>query len=153
MSRPSFAHPCPWNRDKGVGVGIDFGDVGPRYPGGYHYGIDFFAPEGSPILAAAPGLVIAAERMGAYGLCVHLYHEDDELFSIYGHLSRILVAVGDEVEAEQQVGGCGSTGNSSGNHLHFEVRAHSDEREFAVDPMLYIDPRPEYWSGAWLRRT
>lgn len=146
----TLIHPCPYNRDRRIGVGIDFGHVR-QYPGGYHYGIDLNAPVGSPILAAAEGLVIAAERMGDYGECIHLYHEALDLFTVYGHLSRILVAVGDTVATGQQIGECGSTGNSSGPHLHFEVRAGSDDKESVVDPMEYIEPRPDYYSGAYLR--
>jgi murein DD-endopeptidase MepM/ murein hydrolase activator NlpD len=153
----TLIHPCPWNRDRGVGVGIDFGDIGPRYPGGYHYGIDMYAPVGSPILAAAAGLVIAAEPMGDYGNCIHIYHEGeseaDRLFTIYGHLEHIGVAVGDSVSAGQQIGTCGSTGNSRGPHLHFEVRDGYNDKDSCIDPMELIQPRPAYYSGAYLRRS
>lgn len=153
MIQVALAHPCPWNRDKHVGVGIDFGHVR-GYPGGFHYGIDFYAPVGEPILAALDGFVIAAEEMGAYGLCIHLYHEPHDLFTVYGHLSEIGVSVGADVAAGQQIGLCGHTGNTTGGnspHLHFEVREGSDDKESVIDPMEYITPRPDYYSGAMLR--
>lgn len=158
----SLTHPCPWNRDKGVGVGIDFGHVR-RYPGGYHYGIDLNAPVGEAILAAADGLVILVEgvdvdglplpreQLGDYGCHVHIYHEQLDLFTVYGHLSYVGVSVGDDVAAGERFASCGNTGNSTGPHLHFEVREGSDDKLSVVDPMLYIEPRPDYYSGAWLR--
>ncbi len=141
-------NPCPKN--KGTGVGIDFGRVA-RYPGGYHSGIDMHAPIDSDILAALGGKVVYAEdTKGAYGNRVDIDHGDG-LFSVYAHLNTIEVDVGQEVQQGDRIGGCGTTGNSSGVHLHFEVRLGGNAKANCVDPMEWIDPRPEYYSEAWLR--
>lgn len=144
-----MSHPLPWNRDKGVGVGIDFGYV-KQYPGGYHNGIDMYAPAGEPILAALTGRVIFAEHTGGdHGMRVRLDHGDG-LVTSYSHLDQIDVEVGDEVEEGHPIGACGHTGTTTGGnspHLHFMVIVNGE----AVDPMDYISPRPAYYSGAYLR--
>lgn len=147
MSEPrKMSHPLPWNRDKGVGVGIDFGYV-KQYPGGYHNGIDMYAPVGQPVLAALSGRVVYADDTGGdHGLRVKLDHGGG-LETSYSHLDQIDVEVGDEVEEGHPIGACGNTGNSKGPHVHFMVIQDGT----AVDPMLYIDPRPAYYSGAYLR--
>lgn len=141
-------NPCPGNR--GTGVGIDFGPV-KRYPGGYHSGIDMHAPIDSDILAALGGKIVYAEDTGgAYGNRVDIDH-GGQLFSVYAHLNSIDVEVGQEVAQKDRIGGCGTTGNSSGVHLHFEVRVGENAKANCVDPMEWIDPVPEYFKGAWLR--
>lgn len=154
-----MVHPCPWNRDKGVGWGIDFGHV-KRYPGGYHFGLDFFAPRGKPILAAAFGVVHKVDHIddSGYGKNITLYHgvdeNDEEIYTVYAHLDSILVEVEQEVEAGEQIGTCGHTGNTTNgnsNHLHFEVRLGDDTRDCCVDPLEWIKPRPEPFAEAWLR--
>ncbi len=85
-----------------------------------HHGLDFAAGHGSPVVAALPGRVVSAGVLGGYGNQVLLQHPDGTQ-TRYGHLSRIGVAVGRTVSAGQVIGAVGSTGISTGPHLHFEV--------------------------------
>lgn len=93
---------------------------GPR-GGGFHPGLDIAAPYGTPIRAAAAGRVTTASYSGGYGNLVVIEHPG-AYATAYGHQSRIAVYVGEIVEQGQVIGYVGSTGNSTGNHLHFEVR-------------------------------
>jgi murein DD-endopeptidase MepM/ murein hydrolase activator NlpD len=95
-----------------------------------HSGVDLAAPYGSPIVATAPGVVGTAGWSGGYGLLVAVAHGDG-VQTRYGHLSRLAVAPGQQVVAGQVIGYVGSTGDSTGPHLHYEVRI--DGR--AVDPL------------------
>lgn len=91
---------------------------------GGHSGLDITAPHGTPVGSAAAGTVASINSSGgAYGLHVVVRHGDG-VYTLYAHLSAISVGVGQSVVAGQQVGNVGSTGNSSGPHLHFEVRNH-----------------------------
>lgn len=85
-----------------------------------HTGLDFAAPTGTPIRAAAGGRVLDADRDGAYGLSLQIDHGNG-LVTRYGHTSQILVQPGDVVRRGQEVALVGSTGRSTGPHLHFEV--------------------------------
>jgi murein DD-endopeptidase MepM/ murein hydrolase activator NlpD len=85
-----------------------------------HGGIDIPGALGSPILAADGGTVTFAGRDGGYGLMIEVDHGKG-LRTRYGHLSRILVAVGSQVHRQETIGLMGSTGRSTGSHLHFEV--------------------------------
>mgnify|MGYP000132618366 CR=1 FL=1 len=154
----TLQHPCPWNRERSVGVGIDFGYVR-GYPGGYHYGIDMYAPVGEDIEAAADGAIVYADDTeGDYGLRVDIDHGDG-LYTVYAHLDSILVDVGGLVVAGDLIGACGNTGNTVkrdddpdyGSHLHFEVRLGGNAKRHAVDPMEYITPKPKYFRKAKLR--
>jgi len=87
----------------------------------FHSGIDFKATSGTPVKASGVGKVIMAGRNGGYGLMVEIDHGNG-LTSRYAHLSRISVNVGDMVTTGQTVGKVGSTGRSTGPHLHYEVR-------------------------------
>ena len=86
-----------------------------------HEGIDFVAPAGTPILAAAAGVVVVAEYHNAFGNMVDIDHGDG-LISRYAHMSQIALKSGQMVRRGQRVGLVGSTGRSTGPHLHFEVR-------------------------------
>lgn len=86
-----------------------------------HEGIDFAAPIGTPIFAAAGGIVIAAEPHPTYGNMVDLEHANG-LTTRYAHASKLLVKLGDVVKRGQKIAEVGSTGHSTGPHLHFEVR-------------------------------
>jgi len=89
----------------------------------FHTGTDIGAPQGTPVLAARTGRVAVADTMGGYGLTVVLRHgEKEDLESLYPHLSQLLVEPGEQVEKGDVIGLVGSTGNSTGPHLHFEMR-------------------------------
>jgi len=101
--------------------------------GRLHEGIDIAASTGTPIWSAAAGTVIHAGWLGGYGNLVVVDHGNG-LATAYAHASAILVAVGQQVAQGETVALIGSTGNSSGPHLHFEVRVNG----VAVDPLLYL---------------
>jgi len=96
----------------------------------FHAGLDFGAPYGSPIVAAANGQVVAAGWAGGYGHEVQIAHGGGVL-TLYGHMSGIVAQPGEKVRQGQVIGYVGSTGLSTGPHLHFEVRV--DGR--AVNPL------------------
>ncbi|MEM8876799.1 MAG: M23 family metallopeptidase [Pseudomonadota bacterium] len=98
-----------------------------------HQGIDFRAVRGTPVLAAGAGKVIEAGRRGGYGKLVVINHGNG-LSTRYGHLHRLSVSVGDTVEAGDTIGGVGSTGRSTGPHLHYEVRRDGTAR----NPISFI---------------
>jgi len=86
-----------------------------------HEGVDFMAPEGTPIMASAAGIVVYSGPHPQYGNMVEIDHGND-IVTRYGHASRLLVKVGQVVRSGQEIAEVGSTGRSTGNHLHFEVR-------------------------------
>jgi murein DD-endopeptidase MepM/ murein hydrolase activator NlpD len=86
-----------------------------------HEGVDFPAEVGTPIMAAAAGVVISAERHPEYGLLIDIDHGGD-LVTRYAHASRLLVQPGALVKRGQKIAEVGNTGRSTGPHLHFEVR-------------------------------
>lgn len=98
-----------------------------------HTGIDIDADTGDSIKAAATGTVVSAGWKGGYGKCIIISH-DDGLATLYGHASQILVSVGEKVERGEVIGKVGSTGYSTGPHLHFEVRVNGTP----VDPLGYL---------------
>ena len=99
----------------------------------FHPGIDFKGNRGDEAKCTANGKVVAAGWYGGYGKCVRIEHGNN-LETLYGHLSRITVEVGQEVTAGQKIGEIGSTGHSTGTHLHYEVRKNGK----AVNPMKYL---------------
>ena len=90
---------------------------------GFHSGVDFAADARTPIHAAAPGVVVIAGDCGGYGNCVVIDH-GSSLATIYAHQSVVIARVGYVVSAGEPIGLVGSTGLSTGPHLHFEVRLH-----------------------------
>lgn len=98
----------------------------------FHEGIDFPSPIGTPIVAAAGGVVIAAEYHHDYGNMLEIDHGND-IVTRYAHSSKLLVKIGDIVRRGQHVADIGSTGRSTGAHLHFEVLVrgiHQDPHKF-----------------------
>lgn len=87
----------------------------------FHEGLDFSAPTGTPIVAAAGGVVVSAEYHPEFGNMLEIDHGGDML-TRYAHASKLLAKVGDIVKRGQHIANIGSTGRSTGAHLHFEVR-------------------------------
>ena len=102
----------------------------------FHYGIDISAPYGREIKASASGKVILSDWHGNYGKTVIVDHGRG-ITTLYAHCSSLLVSEGETVNKGDVIAQIGSTGRSTGNHLHFEVRVF----DTAVDPMEYLDPR------------
>ena len=98
-----------------------------------HTGIDLSASTGTPVKAADGGVVVVASERGGYGITVIVDH-GNSLATLYGHLSRAGVAEGAKVARGQVIASAGSTGFSTGPHLHFEVRVNGNP----VDPMRYL---------------
>jgi murein DD-endopeptidase MepM/ murein hydrolase activator NlpD len=104
-----------------------FGTVGWTSPRG-HAGLDIAAPWGAPVLSAGSGRVLVATQAGGpYGYQIIVDHGDG-LRTVYGHLSALQVETGQEVVRGEQIGRIGSTGFSTGPHLHFEVRHNGELR-------------------------
>lgn len=97
-----------------------------------HEGLDIAVDFGTPATATADGLVIYAAPHAGYGNLVIVYHSNG-ITSRYGHLSRISVEAGQRVKRGDQIGNVGSTGRSTGPHVHYEIR----ENDQAVDPLRY----------------
>jgi murein DD-endopeptidase MepM/ murein hydrolase activator NlpD len=98
-----------------------------------HKGVDLPASTGTPIHATADGVIGRADWFGGYGLCVEIEHGAN-LETRYGHMSRIAVAEGQHVHKGDVIGYVGSTGRSTGPHLHYEVRIGGE----AVNPVPYL---------------
>ena len=110
-----------------------FGQAGSSWSSGHHTGLDFAAAPGTPVFSALAGRVVEAGWGGAYGNHIIVRH-DNGVETLYAHLNSIAVAKGDRVLRGERIGGVGSTGNSSGPHLHFEVLKNGDQR----DPQDYL---------------
>jgi murein DD-endopeptidase MepM/ murein hydrolase activator NlpD len=123
ISPSGFMWPCN---------GVVVSGFGMRW-GRMHEGIDIGCSYGTPIWAAADGTVIWSGWRGGYGNAVIVDHGNG-LTTVYAHASSLLVSQGTQVSQGQTVALIGSTGNSSGPHLHFEVRVNGT----AVDPLLYL---------------
>lgn len=102
--------------------------------GRMHNGIDIAAPTGTPIMAAAPGVVTFAGWNSGYGYLVEITHPDESL-TLYAHNSQILVQEGQTVAQGELISKMGSTGRSTGPHLHFEIHPTGDG---AVNPIAYL---------------
>jgi murein DD-endopeptidase MepM/ murein hydrolase activator NlpD len=98
-----------------------------------HTGLDFRAATGDPVRATANGKVVSSGWMGGYGRMVEIDHGNG-LSTRYGHMSEIGVRVGDQIKIGQVIGAVGSTGRSTGPHLHYETRIDGD----AVDPQKFL---------------
>ena len=98
-----------------------------------HKGVDLAAPTGTPVYAAADGVVSRADWFSSYGLYVSLEH-GGSIETRYGHMSRLNVYAGEQVHKGDLIGYVGTTGRSTGPHLHYEVRIEG----VAVNPMPYL---------------
>ncbi len=105
----------------------------------FHSGTDLGAPMGTPVLAALTGRVIMADFFGGYGLAVALEHNQGSQQTLYGHLSEIFVKPGEIVKQGAVIGRVGSTGASTGPHLHFEFRQQTTGGWVAVDPGVALE--------------
>lgn len=117
-------------------TGTPYHATGSHWSKGYHTGVDFPVPTGTSVKAVAAGTVVSAGWGGSFGYQVVIRHTDGR-YTQYAHLSAISVRDGQSVGGGQRIGRSGSTGNSTGPHLHFEVRTGpgfgSD-----VDPLAYL---------------
>jgi murein DD-endopeptidase MepM/ murein hydrolase activator NlpD len=105
--------------------------------GHFHSGIDLAAPLHTPVRAANGGIAASGQSSGGYGLWILVQRDEaGSLATLYAHLSVALVSSGDLVQAGQLIGLVGTSGNSTGPHLHFEVRV----RGVPVDPQPYLPP-------------
>ncbi|MFS0695398.1 peptidoglycan DD-metalloendopeptidase family protein [Streptomyces nitrosporeus] len=109
---------------------------GASWSSGYHTGSDFQAASGTSVRAIGDGTVVSAGWSGSYGNEVVIQHSDG-MYSQYAHLSSLGVSAGQSVTGGQQIGLSGSTGNSTGPHLHFEVRTGPGYGS-DVDPIAYL---------------
>jgi murein DD-endopeptidase MepM/ murein hydrolase activator NlpD len=114
-----------------------FGAAGSRWAN-RHTGLDFAAVAGTPVIAAADGVVISAESDGAYGLSTVVEHSP-RLRTRYAHQSGVLISPGTPVRVGQQIGLVGATGNVTGPHLHFEVL--TGPQSVPVDPYTFLRAR------------
>lgn len=103
-----------------------------------HRGMDIAAPTGTPVIAAGSGTVTHAAYTGGYGNVIFIYHPHLELTTVYAHLSKIHVKPGQPINVGKRIGDIGSTGDSTGPHLHFEVHLGQYNKANAVDPQLYL---------------
>lgn len=99
-----------------------------------HNGIDLAVPVGTPVASSTSGEVVRAGWFDGYGNCIDVLHGEDILIR-YGHLSAINVSVGQKISQGELIGLSGNTGNSTGPHLHFEIR----ENDIPVNPFSYIN--------------
>jgi murein DD-endopeptidase MepM/ murein hydrolase activator NlpD len=115
-----MANPVP-----GKKITTPYGKPGRLWKTGYHVGADYAAPTGTPIVAVKDGKVLEAKNKTiwgpAYGIAAIIDHGNG-LKAIYAHMSKVLVKAGEVVKEGQKIGEVGSTGNSTGPHLHLEVR-------------------------------
>lgn len=126
-----------WERPVATGeIGTRYGAKGDSWASGHHTGVDFKVPAGTPVVASSTGLVVASGSGGSYGNQVVIKHADGK-YSQYAHLSRADVRKGEKVDRGQVIGLSGNTGNSTGPHLHFEVRTGPDYGS-DVDPTPFI---------------
>jgi murein DD-endopeptidase MepM/ murein hydrolase activator NlpD len=146
FTRPIAADEINWPSQNYRYGGEFFEDV-------IHTGVDIPAPEGTPVLAAGPGKVVWAgygvyrggnDPTDPYGLAVTLRHDfgyqDQPLYTVYGHMNQVDVAVGQHVETGERLGLVGKTGRVTGPHLHFEVRLGNNDFYSTRNPELWVAP-------------
>lgn len=126
-----FSHPIPDYTYISSEFGYRIHPISGEYK--LHSGTDFAAPTGTPIYAADDGVVITASYSSSAGNWIIIDHGDG-LMTVYMHNSKLFVSVGDTVTKGENISLCGSTGNSTGSHLHFGVKLNGEY----VDPMPYL---------------
>lgn len=119
----SMAWPCPGYTRVSSQFGMRYHPI--LHYNRMHTGVDISAPSGANLVAVGSGVVISAGVRGGYGNCVMIDHGDG-LVSVYAHMSRITVRVGQRLSTGQSIGAVGSTGLSTGPHLHFEIRVNGN---------------------------
>ncbi|MFF7586799.1 M23 family metallopeptidase [Kitasatospora purpeofusca] len=116
-----------------------YGVRNPEYAAGYHTGVDFAVSPGTALLAVGNATVVSAGWDGAYGKEVVLRLADGR-YAQYAHMSALAVSPGQKVAAGQQIGRSGNTGNSTGPHLHFEIRS-ANQYGAVINPIAYLAAR------------
>jgi murein DD-endopeptidase MepM/ murein hydrolase activator NlpD len=114
-----------------------FMNTDPVHTGGVHSGVDFATESGARIVSICNGKVVAAEYMGAAGNAAIVKAKDGNRV-LYGHMSATTVHKGDEIRSGAQIGLVGTTGNSTGPHLHLQV---NDPKGKLIDPVTYMGLR------------
>ncbi|MGW4892996.1 M23 family metallopeptidase [Kitasatospora sp. NPDC004240] len=132
--RAEWSAPVP-----GAPTSNPYGVVNPEYAAGYHTGVDFAVAPGTPLLAVGDATVVSAGWAGAYGKEVVLRLADGH-FAEYAHMSSISVSAGERVEAGERIGSSGNTGNSTGPHLHFEIR-NKNHYGSVINPIAFLSAR------------
>ncbi|MFB7266117.1 peptidoglycan DD-metalloendopeptidase family protein [Streptomyces nojiriensis] len=118
------------------GISTQYKVAGAMWSSGYHTGVDFIAAMGTTVKAVGAGTVVSAGWSGSYGNEIVIRHADGK-YSQYAHLSQLSVSSGQSVTAGQAIGLSGSTGNSTGPHLHFEIRT-TPSYGSDMDPIAYL---------------
>ncbi|MER7759863.1 transglycosylase family protein [Streptomyces sp. NPDC097619] len=139
---PVKAKPAPrggWSAPVEAGIGTPYHQSGSSWSSGYHTGVDFRVPTGTSVKAVSAGEVVSAGWAGAYGYEVVIRHTDGK-YSQYAHLSALSVRAGQQVNGGQRIARSGSTGNSTGPHLHFEMRTGPGYGS-DIDPLAYLRGR------------
>ncbi|MFD6420322.1 peptidoglycan DD-metalloendopeptidase family protein [Streptomyces sp. NPDC060194] len=132
----SSSNSSGWVKPVDAGTSTPYRASGGSWSSGSHTGVDFSAGSGSTVKSIGQGTVVSAGWGGAYGNQVVIKHNDGH-YSQYGHLSSISVSAGQSVGAGDTIGLSGSTGNSTGPHLHFEVRTGPDYGS-DIDPVAFL---------------
>ncbi len=107
--------------------------------GKFHKGLDIGAPNGTPIYSSLDGRVIYSGWEEGYGKVIKIQH-NSELITIYAHCSNLYVKVGQYVKKGEKIGEVGSTGRSTGPHVHFELRKNNEP----CNPLVYINDNKKY---------
>ena len=151
FARPVAANQVNWPAADYRYGGTFFADV-------VHTGIDIDAEEGTPIMAAGPGTIVWAGwglftetpgyQQDPYGQAVAIRHDfghnDQQLYTVYAHMSEVIAMVGQHVETGDVIGLVGATGAVTGPHVHFEVRQSYNSFQYTYNPELWIAP-PQGW--------
>ncbi|MFB7665730.1 M23 family metallopeptidase [Kitasatospora sp. NPDC056138] len=140
---PAAVAPAPgsaWSAPiPGALISNPYGKPNRAYAAGYHTGVDFAVGSGTPLLAVGQATVVSAKWDGAYGKEVVLRLPDGH-FAQYAHMSSLEVSAGQSVSPGQEIGRSGTTGNSTGPHLHFEIRS-ANRYAAVIDPIAYLSAR------------